>query len=122
MSEEIKGFEKEKKKLIELVFEKAKRDSKQTSKYPLARHIEEMTDAELKEKTLVRGFDRYILGDDSQPALSHYNLNNAAKYLGYENFGDFCRNYFPEMEPEQKFTEPEGRNEINIPNNKKSKL
>src|SRR5690606_27957492 len=77
--------------------------------------IEEMTDAELKEKTLVRGFDRYIMGDDSQPSLSHDNLNNAAKYLGYENFGDFCRNYFPEMGTERG-------NKSNNSNQKKSKL
>lgn len=112
MPEEILEFEVEKKKLMALVFEKGKKDSKQSSKHPIAKYIEQVTDGKLKEKTLVRAFDRYVFGDDSQSVLSFYNLNNAAKYLGYDSFGDFCQDNFPETEREPTKVEKDGRNPI----------
>lgn len=79
-----------KNKLIELLFEKAKNESKLTNKTALSKFLEAETNFQLKEKTLTRAYDRYINQNHNQPELSQFNLNHVASYLGYENFATFC--------------------------------
>ena len=79
-----------KNKLIELLFEKAKNESKLTNKTALSKFLEAETNFQLKEKTLTRAYDRYINQNHNQPKLSQFNLNHVASYLGYENFATFC--------------------------------
>ncbi len=110
----------EKKKLTELIFEKARNASMETAKTALANYIED--NSALKFKTSTRMYDRYILGDNGKSITSMYNLNLGAKYIGYENFADFCHKNFPETndKKEKKISEVEEENRPFISSNKAS--
>lgn len=96
----------ERKRLTELIFEKAKKESMETAKTALANYIED--NSSLKFKTSIRMHDRYILGDKKQPIPTMFSLNSAAKYIGYINFADFCNSFYSEENSiEQKFPEEE---------------
>lgn len=81
----------EKKKLAELVFEKAKKESRRIAKTALANHIEAAST--LNAKTLVRFYDRYIDEDNNKSITAMYNLDLAAEYIGYLSFAHFCENH-----------------------------
>ena len=82
----------EKKKLTELIFEKAKSESMEKAKSALANYIED--NSELNSKTLTRMYDRYIMGDNKKPIPTMFNLNLAAQFIGYESFAEFCHKIF----------------------------
>ena len=84
----------EKKRLTELIFEKARNESKEVAKTALANYIDE--NSSLKFKTSTRMYDRYILGNSQKSIPTMFNLNLAAKFIEYESFGDFCHQNFPE--------------------------
>lgn len=82
----------EKKKLTEMIFEKAKSESREVAKTALANYIDE--NSFLKFKTSTRMYDRYILGDSKVSIPTTYSLNSATKFIGYNSFADFCLQNF----------------------------
>lgn len=109
-------YEKEIAELVRLVFEKARKDSMGTSKNACGNFIED--NSNLKSKTFVRMYDRYILGNESKSVASMFSLNSASEFLGYKDFADFCREVFSEQEliPKAKnINEDLGFEKIQIP-------
>lgn len=88
----------EKKKLTELVFEKAKKESREVAKTALAHYIDE--NSSLRFKTSTRMYDRYILGDNKISIPTTYTLNSASEFMGYNSFADFCLQNFSEQKTE----------------------
>ncbi len=79
-------------KLIENVFEKAKKESQQESAYGLTNHLEkafELTDVKLTRSTFERYHVGYILnGKKIKP--NKETKDALSTYLGYTNYLDFC--------------------------------
>lgn len=87
--------------LIELVFEKAKKASKETKAYGISRYLEEALNEKIKERTLTRYYSGYILNKENERMTPpEFNLDVLSEYLGYENFKKFELN--SEFEIEKK--------------------
>ncbi len=85
--------------IVKLVFEKAKKETPNTSKTGLATHIskkieEDHPDRIISYKTLTRYYDKYLRNqdgviDEPQPEIIEY----LCQYLGYEGYEDFRKKY-----------------------------
>ncbi|MBQ0736477.1 hypothetical protein [Aquimarina celericrescens] len=85
--------------IVKLVFEKAKKETPNTSKTGLATHIskkieEDHPDRIISYKTLTRYYDKYLRNkdgviDEPQPEIIEY----LCQYLGYEGYEDFREKY-----------------------------
>jgi len=95
-TEENKLYDPELKELMRLVFDKAKRDSRETSKTGLSKHIETEMNSRINQRTLVRYYNQFILDEGGEVAHNRAGFDIVSNYLGYGNFADFCRQVFPE--------------------------
>ncbi|HZW63503.1 MAG TPA: hypothetical protein VFF15_07675 [Flavobacteriaceae bacterium] len=76
--------------LMNLVFEKAKKETKKTTAYALAQHLNTAVDDKISERSFIRYYDGYIRGktkDKTSPDT--FVLNTLAAYLGFESFTAF---------------------------------
>lgn len=92
-NDENLNFELEIKELVKQVAEKAQKESMTTTKNAWGNYIEENSD--LKSKTFLRMYDRYILANENKPIPITHSLNSAAEFIGYSNFADFCNKKCP---------------------------
>ncbi len=85
-----------KKKLIELVFEKAKKELPNGSKTSLASYLsiffEERFGFSKDERTFVRMYKK-LVEDHLDYKIDAITLDQMSCYLGFEDFKDFCNNY-----------------------------
>lgn len=95
-TEENKLYGPEVKELMRLVFDKAKRDSRETSKTALSKHIETEMNSRINQRTLVRYYNQFILDEGGEVAHNRSGFDIVSNYLGYGDFADFCRQVFPE--------------------------
>ncbi|AUP78821.1 hypothetical protein [Flavivirga eckloniae] len=103
--------------LIELVFVKAIKASKKTKAYGISRYLEDVLNEKIKERTLTRYYDGYILDKKSERRTpSEHNLNILSQYLGYENYRKF------QQSREYEIVKNELRKEIISINNKLNKI
>lgn len=82
--------------LINEVFEKAKRESGRTSKSSLALYLKVNLEAFklfLDEKTFIRYYDAYVLGNTKEMVPDQNTLDKLSEYLDYRNFADFSRTF-----------------------------
>lgn len=85
--------------LFELVFEKAKNDSKETKPYGISRYLQNVFKEKIKERTLTRYYDGYILKkEDEKRTPNKYSLDILSNYLGYGDFNKFDLNSECEIE------------------------
>src|SRR5690606_28183104 len=71
--------------LMNLVFEKAKKETKKTTAYALAQHLNTAVDDKISERSFIRYYDGYIHGktkDKTSPDF--FVVNTLACYLGFE--------------------------------------
>lgn len=94
--EEKTAFEKEIKELVKRVFEKAKKDSRETSKTGWSKHIETEINSQINHRTLVRYCNQFTLEIDEGIKPNRSSLDIISKYLGFDDFLDFCREIFPD--------------------------
>ncbi|WP_312078869.1 hypothetical protein [Chryseobacterium sp.] len=86
----------DKKKLINLVFEKAKKDLGRTKKNALANYLmyllEEKYNCSITERTLIRYYDAYVdhQKSNSEIDIDIFKLNTFSQYLGYGNYESFA--------------------------------
>jgi len=80
-------------KLIELVFEKAGKESKETKSYGLSNHltskIERDFSIRISEQTFNRQYRGYILKEIEKITPNKDSLDALSKYIGFENFKKF---------------------------------
>lgn len=91
-------YEKEIKELVRLVFEKARKDSRETSKTGKSKHIATEINSQINQRTLVRYYNQFSLEIDEGIKPNNSSLDIISKYLGFKDFADFCREVFPEKD------------------------
>jgi len=96
-------YENEIRELVRLVVEKAKKESRGTTKNAWGNFIED--NSNLKSKTFIRMHDRYMLQDKSQSIPGIYSLDAAAEFIGQTGFAGFCNQFFPEEKNENTLAE-----------------
>jgi hypothetical protein len=81
------------KKIIELAFEKAKNEVINKNKANYARYIVSTLDEKIRinEKSIVRLYDKYILGSDKTYDERDTTINVMCVFLGYNNYADFIK-------------------------------
>lgn len=85
-------FLSEKKKLIEDVFDKASRESPETSFNGILLHIEQVLKDDF-EPLSYKTFENYykaLVENDEDYKIKTSILDNLSRYLGFESFGDYC--------------------------------
>lgn len=86
----------DKKKLINLVFDKAKKDLGRTKKNALANYLmyllEDKYNCSITERTLIRYYDAYVdqQKSNSEIEIESFKLNTFSQYLGYSNYESFA--------------------------------
>ena|SRR5690606_13261339 len=80
------------KQLILDCYEKAKRESKLSSKSSVLNYLSEQLNMKVSDRTLQRYYNRFIENDGSIGIPNHEILNTLSNYLGFENFRDYCGN------------------------------
>ncbi|WP_299211295.1 hypothetical protein [uncultured Dokdonia sp.] len=76
--------------LIQLVFEKAAKDSKETQAYGLSQYLSEKLKEPIAERTLTRYYDGYVLDKKSERKKpTKANLDILSCYVGYTDYKDF---------------------------------
>lgn len=85
-----------KKKLINKVFNKAKKDSGQTTKNALATYLwayfEDHFGFEISDRTFIRYYDAYIENKNDEIRIEIFKLNKFSEYLGFTDYQDFVNN------------------------------
>ena len=105
LTKEIRANNEESiKKLIQLVFKKAMLDSNETSAYGLSKYLTNIFNEKIKERTLTRYYDGYILNKEDQIKKPNtYNLDILSQYLEFESYSDFISdNKIQEKKPAAK--------------------
>jgi len=85
-----------KKKLVEVVFEKAKNELPNSSKTSIAFYLSTLFEEEYGFSKDGRTFVRYykkLVEDNLDYMIDDITLDNMSLYSGYKNFNDFCNNY-----------------------------
>jgi len=77
-------------KIIEEVFQKAKKENASHSKFALSTHISNETN--LSSRTLERAYDRYIDKKEKYGRPNADSINLFCAYLGYEDYGGYLAN------------------------------
>ncbi len=120
--EEGKGFKKEElvQELMELVFEKAKKDSKKKSIHGLAKYLETKFLEELRfsigVNTFTRYYKGYILKKGTRQSPTDDVLNALCHYLNHKNFKDF------ENKSESEIAKKRLRKEITVLKEKNKRM
>ncbi|KQS92993.1 hypothetical protein [Chryseobacterium sp. Leaf394] len=87
-----------KKKLINEVFKKARKDSGRVTKNALSTYLSflfaERFDFSISDRTLIRYFDKYVeeTGDLRESRIDDEILDRFSEYLGFNNFENFANN------------------------------
>lgn len=76
-------------KIVNEVFQQAKKEHASHSKFGLSNHISNETD--LSSRTLERAYDRYINNKQKYGIPQAESIDLFCKYLGYEDFGDYVK-------------------------------
>lgn len=80
------------KDLMIMVFKKAGAESYECTAYGLARYLEKKLGERIKERTLIRYYDGYILNKiRERKKPNKFSLNVLSEYVGYEDFKGFLR-------------------------------
>lgn len=83
-------------KLVEVVFEKAKKEIRKESKSAIADylslHFEEQYDLSRDGRTFVRYYDN-LVEKNGNYTIDDITLDYMSDYMGYKDFYDFCDNY-----------------------------
>lgn len=103
------AFDKEIKELMRLAFDKAQKDSRETSKSGKSKHIETEINSQISQRNLLRYYNQYILSIDEGIQPNTSSLNIISKYLEFESFADYCHKTFPIVEIE------EAKEDVEIP-------
>lgn len=85
-----------KKKLVEVVFEKAKNELPNSSKTSIAFYLSTLFEEEYGFSKDGRTFVRYyknLVEDNFDYMIDDITLDNMSSYAGYENFNDFAKNF-----------------------------
>lgn len=85
-------FLPEKKKLLEEVFEKASRETPETSFSGILLHLEQVLKDDF-EALSYKTFENYykaLVENDEDYKIKTPILDNLSRYLGFENFNDYC--------------------------------
>lgn len=85
-----------KKKLVEVVFEKAKNELPNSSKTSIAFYLSTLFEEEYGYSKDGRTFVRYykkLVEDNLDYTIDDITLDNMSSYIGYKNFSDFCSNF-----------------------------
>ncbi len=89
-------------KLLELVFEKVKIESKEKKPYGITRYLRNNINDKINERTLTRYYNGFILKQEKDKNTpTDYNLDILSEYLGYENFKKFELSLECELEKEK---------------------
>ncbi len=109
--------------IIVLAFEKARKESLQTLKTPLSKHISSKIEHDFRiyisEKTFVRYYDKFIGGKENATGVPNRKiLDFVCKYIGYDNFIDFYNKKEKNENKKNKKKNGEELNFLSLPNEK----
>jgi len=106
MNEEVQNENRpEVEKLILQVYEKAKRESRHSTKTSVLNYLAEQLSVSVSERTLLRYYQRFIENDGTDGMPNRQILDSLSQYLMYEDFADYCNRIGFEKkkkEPEKK--------------------
>jgi len=77
------------KKLMALVFKKAKKNSREPKIYGISKYLNFELNEEINDRTLTRYYNKYLESKEEKTTPTDYNLDVLSIYLGYKNFKDF---------------------------------
>lgn len=80
------------KELLQLVFDKVEKESKETQPYGISKYLHEQLPEKKKinERTLTRYYDGYILNKENERKKPNgTNLDILSQYIGYKDYKDF---------------------------------
>ncbi len=117
--DEKNALEKEIKELIRLTFDKAKNDSREITKTGKSKHIETEINSQINQRTLVRYYNQFILKIDEGIQPNRSSLDILSKYLGFNDFSNFCNEFFSEAEKKEKISQNQISRKISGRFNKK---
>src|SRR5690606_38451245 len=90
--------EQEVKELVKLVFDKARKDSLETTKTGLSKYVETELNSQINHRTLIRYYNQYIMGENEEMNHTRAGFDIISGYLGYKNFSEFCKKVFPQTD------------------------